>query len=338
MHTNVFRSAFARTVLIAALGAAAVFATTSSAAVSGGVDKAAEALVPASIKSKGTLIVAADATYALNEFIGSDGHTVIGMDADLAKAIGAAHGPQGQRRERDLRHDHPGPGRQESSTSARRRSPIPRRARRSSTSWTTSTPAPRSSSKRSVRPEGDRPRRASAASRSSVETGTTEQTDAQGQATKCARPARSVTVLAFPTQTPPNLAISSGRAQLSAWPTRPSPPTRSSSPTGKFKLVGQYLWRRALRDRAPEGGRQLTRADPRRAQGLIANGTYSQDPRKVGVVQAPTPTRPSTVRSTEPGGAQAVASRRCDSDPAEPRRPRTSPPSRSAIRAGGSRP
>ncbi len=41
-------------------------------------------LVPANIKSKGTLTVAADATYAPNEFIGSDGHTVVGMDADLA--------------------------------------------------------------------------------------------------------------------------------------------------------------------------------------------------------------------------------------------------------------
>jgi polar amino acid transport system substrate-binding protein len=87
VQITVFRSAFARTILIAALGAAAVFASTSSAAVTGGVDKAAEGLVPANIKAKGTVIVAADASYAPNEFIGSDGHTVIGMDADLAKAI-----------------------------------------------------------------------------------------------------------------------------------------------------------------------------------------------------------------------------------------------------------
>ena len=33
------------------------------------------------------LTVAADATYAPDEFIASDGKTVIGMDADLAKAI-----------------------------------------------------------------------------------------------------------------------------------------------------------------------------------------------------------------------------------------------------------
>ena len=49
--------------------------TTSSAAPSTAVSSIA-AQVPAAIRSHGTLIVAADATYAPNEFIGSDGHTV----------------------------------------------------------------------------------------------------------------------------------------------------------------------------------------------------------------------------------------------------------------------
>ena len=52
----------------------------------------AAALVPANIKSKGTVNVAADATYAPNEFIGSDGHTVVGMDADLANALSPSSG------------------------------------------------------------------------------------------------------------------------------------------------------------------------------------------------------------------------------------------------------
>src|SRR5262245_61502581 len=43
--------------------------------------------VPADIKSNGTLIVAADATYPPDEYIAPDGKTVIGMDADMAKAI-----------------------------------------------------------------------------------------------------------------------------------------------------------------------------------------------------------------------------------------------------------
>lgn len=56
------------------------------------VDAAAAAALPAAVKSKGTLTVAADASYAPNEFFDTDGKTVIGMDADLAKALGAALG------------------------------------------------------------------------------------------------------------------------------------------------------------------------------------------------------------------------------------------------------
>jgi polar amino acid transport system substrate-binding protein len=56
------------------------------------VDKKVAAQVPSAIKSKGTLTVAADATYAPNEFIASNGSTVIGMDADLAKALAQAMG------------------------------------------------------------------------------------------------------------------------------------------------------------------------------------------------------------------------------------------------------
>jgi polar amino acid transport system substrate-binding protein len=56
------------------------------------LDKKVAAEVPSSIKSNGTLTVAADATYAPNEFIASNGHTIIGMDADLAKALAQAMG------------------------------------------------------------------------------------------------------------------------------------------------------------------------------------------------------------------------------------------------------
>ncbi len=65
--------------------------STSTTAPSSGADAKVVALVPSKYKSK-TLKVAADATYAPNEFIGSDGHTVVGMDADLAKALAGVMG------------------------------------------------------------------------------------------------------------------------------------------------------------------------------------------------------------------------------------------------------
>src|SRR5262245_12318792 len=56
------------------------------------LDKQVAAEVPSDVKSKGTLSVAADATYAPNEFIAEDGHTVIGMDPDLANALAQVMG------------------------------------------------------------------------------------------------------------------------------------------------------------------------------------------------------------------------------------------------------
>jgi polar amino acid transport system substrate-binding protein len=67
--------------------------TSSTPAVpSPGANPTIAAEVPAAVKSKGTLTVAADASYAPNEFIAPDGHTVIGMDPDLMKALGALMG------------------------------------------------------------------------------------------------------------------------------------------------------------------------------------------------------------------------------------------------------
>ena len=67
--------------------------TASSASSAGqGAVASVASQVPAAIKSKGTLIVAADASYAPNEFIGPDGHTVVGMDADLANALATVMG------------------------------------------------------------------------------------------------------------------------------------------------------------------------------------------------------------------------------------------------------
>ncbi|HEU0318720.1 MAG TPA: transporter substrate-binding domain-containing protein, partial [Solirubrobacteraceae bacterium] len=45
------------------------------------------ATVPAKLKDKGSVTVAADASYPPMEFIGPDGHTVVGVDADLSKAL-----------------------------------------------------------------------------------------------------------------------------------------------------------------------------------------------------------------------------------------------------------
>ncbi|PJI90972.1 ABC transporter substrate-binding protein [Luteimicrobium subarcticum] len=55
-------------------------------------DDTLAAAVPDAIKSKGTLTVGSDTTYAPAEYIGDDGKTAVGYDVDIAKAIAATLG------------------------------------------------------------------------------------------------------------------------------------------------------------------------------------------------------------------------------------------------------
>ena len=68
--------------------------TLTAASFSVQADPSVASQVPAAVKQKGTLTVAADATYPPDEYIASDGKTVIGMDADLAKALAQVMGLQ----------------------------------------------------------------------------------------------------------------------------------------------------------------------------------------------------------------------------------------------------
>jgi polar amino acid transport system substrate-binding protein len=63
---------------------------TSTASTS--VDQALAAKVPSAIKSKGTITIGTDSTYAPSEFLDTDGKTVIGFDVDLFNAVAAKLG------------------------------------------------------------------------------------------------------------------------------------------------------------------------------------------------------------------------------------------------------
>jgi polar amino acid transport system substrate-binding protein len=59
---------------------------------SGGADPALVAKLPAKVKSAGVIKVGVDATYAPNEFLDTDGKTVIGMDVDIFNLVAAKFG------------------------------------------------------------------------------------------------------------------------------------------------------------------------------------------------------------------------------------------------------
>ena len=60
------------------------------------VDQALAAKVPAAVKADGKLLIGPDSTYAPNEFLDTDGKTVIGFDVDLFNAVAAKLGLQTQ--------------------------------------------------------------------------------------------------------------------------------------------------------------------------------------------------------------------------------------------------
>lgn len=95
MNARVLGAVLALSIGLAVLAAGCGSSGTSTTGAAGGTSSGAvtedttiAAEVPSAVRSKGTLVVAADATYAPNEFVGADGKTVEGMDPDLAKALG----------------------------------------------------------------------------------------------------------------------------------------------------------------------------------------------------------------------------------------------------------
>ncbi|HET9560186.1 MAG TPA: transporter substrate-binding domain-containing protein, partial [Actinomycetota bacterium] len=66
--------------------------TTAGAGAAPAVDEALAAKVPDAIKSDGKLLIGTDPTYAPNEFLDTDGKTVVGFDVELFDAVAAKLG------------------------------------------------------------------------------------------------------------------------------------------------------------------------------------------------------------------------------------------------------
>jgi polar amino acid transport system substrate-binding protein len=210
--------------------------TSSSSTPAAGANAAVVKLVPATIKSKGTMTVAADASYAPNEFIGSDGHTVVGMDADLSNALAAVMGLKANIVNATFDTIIPGLSGGKYDMGASSFTDTLAREKvvnfvdyfSAGTSFFTKT-----SGGTSVTGLADL-----CGKSVSVESGTTEETDAQGQSKKCTAAGKpKVTVLVFPTQTAANLALSSGRAEISMADS-PVAAYQVKQSNGAFKVVG----------------------------------------------------------------------------------------------------
>ena len=208
----------------------------SSSSSAAGANAAVAKLVPASLKSKGTLTVASDATYAPNEFIGSDGHTVVGMDADLAKALAAVMGLKANLVNATFDTIIPGLASGKYDMGASSFSDNKTREKTvdfvdyfiAGESFIT-----KASGGTSISSIADICGKTVA-----VEKGTTEEADAGTQSKKCTSAGKpGVKILSFSDQNAANLALSSGRAQL-GFLDSPIALYQVKQSNGQFKVVG----------------------------------------------------------------------------------------------------
>jgi len=210
-------------------------ATTNAAVPS--VDKNVAALVPSAVKSKGTLSVAADATYPPNEFIGSDGKTVVGMDADLAKALAAVMGLKAN--VQNVTFDSIIPGLAAKKYDLGMSSFTDTKEREQTVDFVTYFSAGTSFY---VKAQGGPTINTLAdlcGHKVAVEKGTTQETDATAQNKKCTSGGKpGVQVLVFPDQNGANLALSSGRADV-VMADSPVADYAVKKSNGQFKISGQ---------------------------------------------------------------------------------------------------
>jgi polar amino acid transport system substrate-binding protein len=213
--------------------------STTAASSSTGAAASVVKLVPAAIKSKGTITVASDASYAPNEFIGSDGHTVVGMDPDLMQALGQAMGLKVKVVNQTFDSIIPGLTAGKYDVGASSFTDTKEREKQvdfvdyfvAGESFFT-----KAQGGTTVASLADLCGHTVA-----VEKGTTEQTDATNQSAKCKKAGKAaVTVLAFPDQNGANLALSSGRAQL-GFADSPVAAYQIKKSNGQFKLVGSSI-------------------------------------------------------------------------------------------------
>jgi polar amino acid transport system substrate-binding protein len=252
---------------------AAGSSSSSVGAPAGGADAAVAALVPSAVKSKGSLTVAADASYAPNEFIAPDGHTVIGMDADLSKALAGVMGLKANIV--NATFDSIIPGLASGKYDLGASSFTDTKVREKTVDFVDYLVAgeqfyTKASGGTTVASLADL-----CGKTVSVEKGTTELTDAQAQGVKCKKAGKgSVTVLPFPDQNGANLAVASGRAQL-GFSDSPVAAYQVKKSNGTFKLVGASFANAPYGLAIPKA-LGLTKAVQAGLQTLIKNGTYHQ--------------------------------------------------------------
>lgn len=256
-------------------GTSATNSSSTSPAPSG-----AAALVPAAIKSKGTLTIAMDATYAPDESVDTDGKTIIGFDADLAKAIGADLGMKVKLV--NATFDTIIPSLQSGKFDVGFSSFTDTKAREKTVDFVTYFQAGEGFYVKATSTKTFDGLASLCGAKVAVETGTTEADDAKTQSKACTSAGKAaVNVLSFADQNAANLAVSSGRAEVGFVDSQIAGYIVKQS-NGQFKVSGSAFGVAPYGIALPKGN-GMAAAVLASVKDLIANGTYKTILTKWGV-------------------------------------------------------
>jgi polar amino acid transport system substrate-binding protein len=256
---------------------AAPAATTSAAAATSaaaGASSAADpaSLLPAAIKSAGTLNIATDASYAPNEYFDTDGKTIIGFDIDLGNAIAAKLGLKANFQ--NVTFDAIIPALAAGKYDLSLSSFTDTKAREATVDFVTYFNAGESLMVPAGNPKGvTGPDLTLCGLTVAVEKGTTEESEIPALSTKCtAAGKKAITALSTDDQNAANLALTSGRADVGS----------ADSPIAAYavkQLSGKIALAGAIYETAPYGiaipkSPGLAPAIKAALAAMVADGSY----------------------------------------------------------------
>lgn len=240
------------------------------------------AMLPASIKSAGTINIATDASYAPNEFFDTDGKTIIGMDVDLGNAIAQKLGVKANFQ--NVTFDNIIPGLAGGKYDLGMSSFTDNKEREKTVDFVTYFSAGESLIVAKGNPKGvTGPDLTLCGLTVAVEKGTTEESEVPALSKKCTDAGKkAVTALSTDDQNGANLALQSGRAEVVSADS-PVAEYAVKQSNGAFEIAGKSYEDAPYGIAVPKNTGQFAQAIQQALTQLIADGTYKQILDKWGV-------------------------------------------------------
>jgi polar amino acid transport system substrate-binding protein len=255
---------------------------SSAPAKSAKADSSVADQVPAAIKSKGTLKIATDATYPPNEFIKEGSKDVVGMSADLAKALGEVMGLKTEMK--NTTFDGIIPALAAKKYDIGFSSFTDNKEREQTVDFVTYFSAGTSFYVKASGGPSIKSLASLCGHKVAVEKGTTQADDSTAQGKKCKAAGKpGVTVQTYPDQNGANLALSSGRGEV-GMADSPVAAYLVKQSGGQFKLDGEPYGTAPYGIAIPKGS-GLAKPMLAAVKKLIADGTYESILKKWGVQQ-----------------------------------------------------